>query len=116
MTGLTRTEPRALSEKTNAATRVVPMTVHFWTPVGNVCPAGEADMRSVPTRLDGRLQGPHGVGGLSRPLRVARPVLDRHRHRQPRAQVRPAVVLLDQDAHRYPLHHLGELAGRQVPG
>ena len=59
------------------------MIVHLRTPVGNGCSGEAADMKSVPARLDRRLQGTHLVGRLLRPLRVARPVFDRHRHRQP---------------------------------
>src|SRR5271163_4135364 len=108
MTPLTRMVLRALSEKTKAPTNRVPMIVHFSAPVGNVCLADAVDMTSVPARFYGRLQGAHLVSRLLRPLRVARPVFDRYRHRQPRAQVWPALVLLDQNTHRHALHHIGE--------
>src|SRR5580704_18343566 len=114
VTWLTRMEPRALSEKTNAATRSVLRFVHLWTSLTG-CSRRAADMQSVPARLDRRLQCPHLVGRLLRPLRVARPVFDRHRHRQARAQLRPAIVLLDQDPHRHALHDVRELARREVP-
>src|SRR5580658_6295922 len=103
MTPLTRMVPRALSEKTNAPTSVVPMIVHFSAPIANVRLAVDADMTSVPAQVYCRLQGAHLVSRLLRPLRVARPVFDRHRHRQPRAQVWPAFVLLDQNTHRHAL-------------
>src|SRR5262249_57821317 len=61
-----------------------------------------------------RLQVGHLLRGLLGPLRVTVAVGDAHGHRQAGAQTRPAVVLLDPDAHRYALHDLGELAGDDV--
>src|SRR5262245_60179066 len=114
MTALSRMVPRALSEKTKAPTKRVPMIVHFSATVGNGCSAVDADMKSVPTQLYRRLDGAHFVVCLPVPLRGARAVLDRHSHGQPCPQVWPALVLLDQDAHRHALHHVGELTRRDV--
>ena len=61
-----------------------------------------------------RLEVSHLPGGLLGPLWVTRAVGDDGPDRQPGSQLRPAVVLLNRDAHRHALHDLGELAGDDV--
>src|ERR1700688_1403227 len=64
-----------------------------------------------PSRLVvARLEVSHLPGGLLGPLWVARAVGNDRSDRQPGSQQRPTLVLLNLDAHRHALHHLGELA------
>src|SRR5262249_46783860 len=62
-----------------------------------------------------RLEVFHLPGGLLGPLWVAWAVGNDRSDRQPGAQQRPTLVLLDQDAHRHAVYHLGELARDDVP-
>src|SRR5438105_12843929 len=61
------------------------------------------------------LKVPHLPSGFFGPLWVARAVGDDRLDREPGPQQRPALVLLNRDAHRDALDDLGELAGDDVP-
>src|SRR5215469_5570682 len=61
------------------------------------------------------LEVSHLPGGLLSPWWVAWAVGNDRLDRQPGSQQRPTLVLLDLDAHRHALHHLGELARDDVP-
>src|SRR5262249_8557440 len=72
-------------------------------------------IRSLLRTVVPRLAFRHLPGGLLRPERVAVAVGDDGPHRQPGAQLRPALVFFDGDTHRHALDDPGELAGDDVP-